>query len=429
MDVLKQSTLTAGGTWSGNTYTKNGVAFDCSFNKDGYLTEIDADGTATGGDAQLQCFNRVQNPFNIKVGQYIGSGCPSQTGDNYKIAYPETSGSTYISHNDTGAGCDINISADTAIGVVITINNGKTVSHKKFYPMLRYASVSDDTFEPYHESVEECKFDRAEQRVLGAKNLLPYPYGSGNSLTSGGVSYSVDDDGVVTASDSSTGESTFFIEGTNWGYANYIDAEKILKPNTEYTLSAGIENSNNIYIHAVLTESSGTNLVAWRTISDADKTQRTPADLTGVRLACWIRIKANITISTPIKIYPMLRLASDPDDTYVPFAKTNKQLTDELTPSESSITTTQTMTDGYNLLTKWGKIVQTNLRFKTVTGSSGDSLGTIPTGFRPLKDMYVPARASASGNIWLQISSGGGVSLTSSVSSENIQLHTVWITA
>ena len=31
-----------------------------------------------------------------------------------------------------------------------------------------------------------------------------------------------------------------------------------------------------------------------------------------------------------IKLYPMLRLASDPDDTYTPYAKTNKELTEDV---------------------------------------------------------------------------------------------------
>ena len=102
---------------------------------------------------------------------------------------------------------------------------------------------------------------------------------------------------------------------------------------------------------------------------------------------------------------------------------------DELNPSESSITTAETMSDGYNSLYKWGKMVQANLRFKTVTGGTDDLLGTIPSGYRPVKTMFIMAKASISGSIWLEINSYGNISLKSSVSSENIQLHTVWMTA
>ena len=50
------------------------------------------------------------------------------------------------------------------------------------------------------------------------------------------------------------------------------------------------------------------------------------AKATGIE--CRIRVASGTVITTPITFYPMIRLASDPDTTYQPYAKTNRELTD-----------------------------------------------------------------------------------------------------
>ena len=42
----------------------------------------------------------------------------------------------------------------------------------------------------------------------------------------------------------------------------------------------------------------------------------------------YISVLKNASFATPVTVYPMLRLASDTDDTYAPYAMTNKELTD-----------------------------------------------------------------------------------------------------
>ena len=48
----------------------------------------------------------------------------------------------------------------------ISVAPGKQVENLTFYPMLRYAEITDDTYEPYKPSVEE-RLAALEAAVLG----------------------------------------------------------------------------------------------------------------------------------------------------------------------------------------------------------------------------------------------------------------------
>lgn len=178
-------------------------------------------------------------------------------------------------------------------------------------PMLRHASISDSTYEPYHESVEKCKFNRSEQRVLGAKNLLAIPSSVGTT-TINGVTFTVtrDSGGQITEID---------VNGT-------ATANAILHLDTAFVVTqslilsgcpAGGSTGGNNYL-----------LVGY------DGINYKVDDGSGVNLSAntydiYIIVYNGKTLSHK-KFYPMLRLASDPDDTYVPYAKTNKELTDDV---------------------------------------------------------------------------------------------------
>ena len=121
--------------------TINGITF--TVNEDGSVT---CDGS-TSTNVTLQ----IPVP-KLVVGQsYTLSGCPE-----------DGSFSTYILQiagfgSDTGTGFTGTWSdaiADDAT-VTIIIFAGATVSNLTFYPMIRLASETDDTYEPYYEGLKE----------------------------------------------------------------------------------------------------------------------------------------------------------------------------------------------------------------------------------------------------------------------------------
>lgn len=85
-------------------------------------------------------------------GVYITSGCPaggSITG-GYKIQYYGGSGWSY----ELGSGSTFTLSGNLKYRSRILISKDVTVTNLTFYPMLRLASIEDDTYEPYIEDTE-----------------------------------------------------------------------------------------------------------------------------------------------------------------------------------------------------------------------------------------------------------------------------------
>lgn len=117
--------------------TVNGVTF--TVNEDG---SVIVNGTATA-DTELY----VRGTLNIS-GNYILSGCPSGGSSTTYHLFVKTDGTTY--YDDVGNG--INFAPNSYIDYIkIRIESGVTVSNLTFYPMIRPASITDDTYEPYQE--------------------------------------------------------------------------------------------------------------------------------------------------------------------------------------------------------------------------------------------------------------------------------------
>lgn len=133
-----------------STTTINGVTF--TVNSDG---SVSCSGTSTG-DAILfvsgtSWDSKASFPF-VGGQQYILSGCPSGGASNsYRMAIWEYNGSTNLDHfDDTGNGVTFtaNASANGMI-VIITIPNGVNATGMTFRPMIRLASIEDDSYVPY----------------------------------------------------------------------------------------------------------------------------------------------------------------------------------------------------------------------------------------------------------------------------------------
>ena len=130
--------------------TKNGVTF--TVNADGSVT---INGTATA-NAELGLFKGTPSKEMYNKPLKL-SGCPSGgSGTTYRVYLQNlTSGYTNLGRDD-GNGADVTVGIDvTQIRYLIIIYAGYTAENLTFYPMLRYAEITNDTYEPYKPSVEE----------------------------------------------------------------------------------------------------------------------------------------------------------------------------------------------------------------------------------------------------------------------------------
>lgn len=126
---------------TGVSNTSNGVTFTINDDKT-ILVDGNNDGTANS--------RFIINNYSLKAGTYILNGCPSGgSSTTYRLAIQKTSDWSILGL-DTGSGSEqFTIDEATNIQVAIFIQKGQTISNLLFKPMLREATIADDTYEQY----------------------------------------------------------------------------------------------------------------------------------------------------------------------------------------------------------------------------------------------------------------------------------------
>ena len=144
--------------------------------------------------------------------------------------------------------------------------------------------------------------------ILGAKNLL---LNNATTQVINGVTFSVNSDGSIGTSGTSTD-----------GIGNFIIGQITPQQSGEYILSGCDGGTDNTYFF-----NFDDGVTAHRQYDD--EIQLSLVSGTTYTLRLWINA-SNVDMSGKT-FYPMIRLASIADDTYVPYSKTNQQLTSTIT--------------------------------------------------------------------------------------------------
>ncbi len=147
----------------------------------------------------------------------------------------------------------------------------------------------------------------------GAKNLIPYPYYNESPRTTNGITFTVNADGSVTASGTASADAYFRCTYTTG------DKHIALEAGVDYILSG----TGNAKVAVILRNSEGSNVASGRA-NDVTYSCTTSGDYDII-----LAVDNGTDLTTPLTIYPMFRYASDTDNTYQPYAKTNQQLTAE----------------------------------------------------------------------------------------------------
>lgn len=163
----------------------------------------------------------------------------------------------------------------------------------------------------------------------GAKNLIPYPYYDTTKEVNGVVATD-NGDGTLTINGTASANTTVF------KYLNNDAAIEIPLERRKYKLTFGTDQG-----------SSGFHLGDYRVVKTDSTTQtinvtgdtiidNTNGDYIGIN-AMSVYVAKDKTLNN-VTIYPMLRLAADTDNTYQPYAMTNKQLTTALGSKQDNLT-------------------------------------------------------------------------------------------
>lgn len=309
---------------------------------------------------------------------------------SYNVIIPNGTTHIVVKHNgasvDSGADYALVDSGACILSLTILGADPSTIGGMSFNNvMLRDARILDPTFAPYAPTNRELMSYKANGKV-GAKNLNSYPYYEGSKVENG-ITWIVNSNGSVTVSGIATGLT--YIELHN--RSPQIPNTCILKAGT-YILTGGLSSKVSINIDQRNPSGSytpiGTDFGSGLTFTIVSDVEFPDAARIGLSLV----VESGTDLSTPVTIYPMIRIAEDTDPTFVPYAKTNRELTDDLSIKTALIS------EIYNpLLLNYARVTYNKMGFvcvrlngcKNLVNATHNALFTLPSDVpRPSQDLY-----------------------------------------
>ena len=208
------------------TKISNGITF--TVNSDGTVL---VDGTNdTSANSSL-----VINRYDLSPGTYILNGCPSGGASNtYKLAIQETGSYSILGSIDIGNGSgEFTIDTTTNVQIAIFIQKGLTINNLLFKPMLREATIADDTYEQYGASPSPDYRSKIEN--LEGENICP---SLNTTRTINGVTFIKNKDGSITMNGTATAETTYPINVNTTTNTRTV----LLKANSKYRMLSSYES-------------------------------------------------------------------------------------------------------------------------------------------------------------------------------------------
>ena len=343
------------------TKTVNGVTFTVNDDK-----SITVSGT---NNSSYTVFFNVCKALELtleKDKSYIMTGCPenNKSSDNKMLCYLRVDSSTGVIASDTGNGVTFTTSETSNPNyAIICINaNAELTDPVIFYPMIRYADITDDTYESYKESVDERLIENKSNAALNrttlgtqCKNLLK---NTAVTTTINGVTFTVNNDKSITVSGINTSSSSAYIQLC--GLVDY--------GNSKLIASIG-QNTTDVYMAIYDSDWNWIGTGSAGTISFENSSKKRL-----VRLV----VKPGVTINN-VTVYPMLRYADITDDTYEPY---KENMNERLIKNKSDIAVNKS-TLGYqrkNLLKPTSSITRAGITYTVNEDGSVTLTGTSTTG-------------------------------------------------
>lgn len=208
------------------TKISNGITF--TVNSDGTVL---VDGTNdTSANSSL-----VINRYDLSPGTYILNGCPSGGASNtYRLAIQETGSYSILGSIDIGnSSREFTIDTTTSVQIAIFIQKGLTINNLLFKPMLREATIADDTYEQYGASPSPDYRSKIEN--LEGENICP---SLNTTRTINGVTFTKNKDGSITMNGTATAKTTYPINVNTTTTTRTV----LLKANSKYRMLSSYES-------------------------------------------------------------------------------------------------------------------------------------------------------------------------------------------
>lgn len=208
------------------TKISNGITFTVNSDK-----TVNVNGTNDSSANSSLIINR----YDLSPGTYILNGCPSGGASNtYRLAIQETGSYSILGSIDIGNGSgEFTIDTTTNVQIAIFIQKGLTINNLLFKPMLREATIADDTYEQYGASPSPDYFSKIEN--LEGENICP---SLNTTRTINGVTFIKNKDGSITMNGTATAEITYPINVNTTTNTRTV----LLKANSNYRMLSNYES-------------------------------------------------------------------------------------------------------------------------------------------------------------------------------------------
>lgn len=208
------------------TKISNGITFTVNSDK-----TVNVNGTNdTSANSSL-----IINRYDLSPGTYILNGCPSGGASNtYRLAIQETGSYSVLGSIDIGNGSgEFTIDTTTSVQIAIFIQKGLTINNLLFKPMLREATITDDTYEQYGASPSTDYLSKIEN--LEGENICP---SLNTTRTINGVTFTKNKDGSITMNGTATAEVNYPINVNTTTNTRTV----LLKANSKYRMLSSYES-------------------------------------------------------------------------------------------------------------------------------------------------------------------------------------------
>lgn len=143
-------------SWNGNSKTISGVTFTINTDNSGNVISITANGTSSDAWLLLASFTYAANISYVINGSPVGGS-----------VYTYGVESDNLNMHDIGSGVTILQTSDYTDNIYVYVKNGITINNAVFKPMIRLASDTDPTYEPYQGHVYNVTFPGSAGTVYG----------------------------------------------------------------------------------------------------------------------------------------------------------------------------------------------------------------------------------------------------------------------
>lgn len=295
MTVAGIKAANTGGTWSGNTYAHpSEISFSIITDNNNNVIGIKANGTASGG--------ALFGLASVSSGNYLINGSTGGGSGTFGLRIGTGSSSTLVGRQYDGT--DYVYNASDIVDLSVYVMEGTTVTNTMFYPMIRLATETDSTFEPYSNI---CPISGIESLAIKAcgKNLAVAKNAVGTRFSNYGMTGVINDDLSITVSGTSNNNAfVHFAELTRMTLpaGSYIfNGQNDVNPsNKKLTLQL----YNNEITDQIVNKDDGADY-AFTLTKDTDI-----SIFVGVRSGCSV---------TNVVMKPMIRFASITDSAYEPY--------------------------------------------------------------------------------------------------------------